>query len=627
MNKKITAAFATSHLVVLLAFAPLAKAEEVDEIIVSATGIPTPISQIGSSVDVITAKDLEQQQITYLQDALKGLKGVTFDQEGGTGGIGYLRMRGLDRQNVVVFVDGVNIADAADAQGGAEIGNFLLDDIERIEIMRGANSVLYGSNAVAGVIDIRTKSAGGTNAGKVSVRAGSNKLKQMTLGTSGEIMAGRLGYRLSLQSIDVSSPSEFDEEDSDFSEGEEYQNITASGAFALHLNDRMTARLSLRSIDSSADTDGYDPTTFAQVDGYFGNNTQQNLIRLSIEGEESEALTWTASHSFLGNYRDTFAEVGSSLWYDGERETTEIRASYRFSEDGYLNIGAEHKSEELFQNGLPRPETAETDAVFAVWHDQIGSFFTTLGVRQDDHSNFGSHESWRAGTFVQIDDLVGMRLNAGIGYRSPSLYELFGRDATCVDGLCGNQNLQPEETETAEIGFIFSRDPSIWDFDISYFSLNTENRIVYDNVGPPSYAGNYQNDVGESTSTGVEASIFAAISSNLTVQLNHSRLNPRKADGTIQNSQQRRLWSARADYNSPDGAHEFSLNARKVSDRYRSGERQEDYFTVGFSYGIRLYETLRLFVGGDNIFDEHYQTAPGKSTPRRTFNVGVSSSF
>ena len=92
-----------------------------DEIVVSATGVPTPASQIGASVDVIKQKDISKKNIQLLPDAMMGLKGLTFEQEGTTGGIGYLRMRGLDRQNVIVLVDGVNIADAADVSGGAEI--------------------------------------------------------------------------------------------------------------------------------------------------------------------------------------------------------------------------------------------------------------------------------------------------------------------------------------------------------------------------------------------------------------------------------------------------------------------------------------------------------------------------
>jgi vitamin B12 transporter len=608
--------------------APLS-AEEVDEIVVSATGIPTPLAQIGASVDIITAEDLERQQITYLQDAISGLKGVTFAQEGTTGGLGYLRMRGLERQNVVVFIDGVNMADAADAQGGTEISNLLVGDIERIEVMRGANSVLYGSNAIAGVIDIRTKEAGGEPTSMAAVSAGSNDFRQMRFGSSGELANGRIGYSLSLQSIDVSPPSDLDEEDTNYSEDEDYENVTASGRFSLEINDATSLSLKLRSAVSSADTDGFDPSPpYTPVDGHFGTDTEQNLISLSAKHVLSDQLTLRASHSFLGNYRDNFAEVGNVYWYDGERDTTDIRAELYLSDETYLSLGLEQKDEKLSQIGLESSVEVGTSAVFGVLHTAFSKLHTTLGFRQNEHDEFGNHMSWRAGLSYPVNDRVTARVNLGNGYRAPSLYELYGRDMTCLDGLCGNRDLEPEESESVDMGFTFEPRWSSFVFDVGYFNIETENRIFYQSLaGPPTYAGNYQNDVGASTSTGTEMSLAHELSKNFSFEVNYTRLNPRTASGAIQNNQPRRLWSFSGTVASNDGRSNLSLTARQVNDRYRVGVRQEDYFVLGFAYEHRLNERVKLTLSGDNVLDEHYQTTPTKSTPRRTFAVGVSASF
>lgn len=621
MKKKIM-----GGLLAALITAP-AVAQETDEIIVSATGIPTPAAQIGASVDVITAADLEAQQITYLQDAISGLKGVTFAQEGTTGGVGYLRMRGLDRQNVVVFIDGVNMADAADIQGGPEIGNLLVGDIERVEVMRGANSVLYGSNAVAGVIDIRTKSAGGAPTMRASVLTGSNELKQMQISASGEGAQGRLGYHLSVQSIDVSPPSELDEENTQFSEDEDYENVTASGSLNFRVIEGTSISLKLRSAVSSADIDGYHPVTFANVDGHFGTDTEQNLIRLSGESQLSDALTVRASHSFLGNYRDTFAEMGDTYWYDGERETSQVNVEYNLSETGYIHLGVEQKDESLSQIGLDDDVDAGTQSAFGVWHGQLAGAFTSLGVRHDAFDSFGSHVSWRAGLSMPLVDHVTMRVNAGVGYRAPSLYELYGRDAYCVDGLCGNTALDPEESDSVDIGFAIEPKTLPIAFDVTYFDIETDNRIFYKSVGPPTYLGNYQNDTGQSTSTGTEMSVSGDLGKNFGFQINYTRVNPRTAAGVIQNNQPRRLWAFSGDYHSDDGKSSLSVTARQVNDRYRSAIRQEDYFLMGFAYTRALSESLTLTLSGDNIWDEHYQTTPLKSTPRRRFTFGLTADF
>jgi len=604
-----------------------ALAQEVDEIIVSATGIPTPVAQIGASVDVLTAEDLENQQVIYLQDALRGLKGITFDQEGTIGGIGNLRMRGLDRQNIVVFIDGVNVADAADVQGGAEIANLLVGDIERIEVMRGPNSVLYGSNAVAGVIDIRTKSAGGSPRQSLSVTAGANELAQMKLSKSGETASGRVGYHVSLQSLEVSSPSEFDEEDTDYSENEDYENTTASGKMDVKLSDFTSLSLHLRSAVSSADTDGYDPNNFAKIDGHFGTETMQNLIRVSVDSEISDDLSLDLSHSFLGNYRDGFAEVGSTYWYDGERETSLVRAKYALSDDGYLHIGAEQKKETLLQAGLDSEVEAQTQAAFGVWHTKVGSAHATLGLRHDDHETFGSNASWRFGLSLPLANYLTTRANAGTGYRAPSLYELFGRDETCLNDLCGNIELEPEESESVELGIFIEPDGAPFALDIGYFDIETENRIFYKNIGAPTYEGDYQNDVGQSTSTGTEMSLVLKVSQTLKADISYSRINSKDASDGIKDNQPRRLWSFEGLYVGADKKTTVSVNARQVTDRYRSEIRQEDYFVMGFAYGYLFTDAVKLSVTGDNILDEHYQTVPGKSTPRRTFNIGLTASF
>ena len=604
-----------------------ALAQEVDEIIVSATGIPTPAAQIGASVDVLTAEDLENQQVIYLQDALRGLKGITFDQEGTIGGIGNVRMRGLDRQNIVVFIDGVNVADAADVQGGAEIANLLVGDIERIEVMRGPNSVLYGSNAVAGVIDIRTKSAGGSPRQSLSVTAGANELAQMKLSKSGETASGRVGYHVSLQSLEVSSPSEFDEEDTDYSENEDYENTTASGKMDVKLSDFTSLSLHLRSAVSSADTDGYDPNNFAKIDGHFGTETMQNLIRVSVDSEISDDLSLDLSHSFLGNYRDGFAEVGSTYWYDGERETSLVRAKYALSDDGYLHIGAEQKKETLLQAGLDSEVEAQTQAAFGVWHTKVGSAHATLGLRHDDHETFGSNASWRFGLSLPLANYLTTRANAGTGYRAPSLYELFGRDETCLNDLCGNIELEPEESESVELGIFIEPDGAPFALDIGYFDIETENRIFYKNIGAPTYEGDYQNDVGQSTSTGTEMSLVLKVSQTLKADISYSRINSKDASDGIKDNQPRRLWSFEGLYVGADKKTTVSVNARKVTDRYRSEIRQEDYFVMGFAYGYLFTDAVKLSVTGDNILDEHYQTVPGKSTPRRTFNIGLTASF
>ena len=148
-----------------------------------------------------------------------------------------------------------------------------------------------------------------------------------------------------------------------------------------------------------------------------------------------------------------------------------------------------------------------------------------------------AHDSWRAGVTAPIDEYGRVRFNIGTGYRAPSLYELFGRDSTCIDGLCGNTDLSGRSGQ-----YWVYRDTKMVAalFELGYFSVETENRI-FENVGPPSFAGNYKNDSGESKFTGSEMSLELPLGERMSLRVDYSHLNPRKADGTVQDSQPRRL--------------------------------------------------------------------------------------
>ena len=598
-----------------------------DEIVVSVTGVPTPASQIGASVDVIKQKDISKKNIQLLPDALKGLKGLTFEQEGTTGGIGYLRMRGLDRQNVIVLVDGVNTADAADVSGGAEISNLTLSDVDKIEVLRGANSVLYGSNAIAGVINIITKDPGGPAGGGYSISTGSNRLRSANFGYTGEIANGKLGYRISLDSVDVSPPSEFDEYRSSFTENEDYENLTGSGSLFLAISDQTRFRLNYRAVKSSADTDGYHPSFYTQLDGHFGTDTDQYLTSATLSHKMSERVQVEFRQSYFANYRDTFAEIGPTYYYDGKRHVSEAKGIINLQKNAYLHVGGKYQTELLGQTGLPNEEETSIYSLFGVYHAAFGDANLTLGLRRDEHDLFGNQFSWRIGGVYDVSQQLSIWGNMGTGYRAPSLYELYGRDATYgIGGVVGNTELNPEESMSGDIGVRYAMASFPIEVDLGYFDIDTDDRIFFSGP-PPLYVGNYQNDTGTSKTEGLELSAKGRLSDTLSARFTVSKMDPTQADGTPQNSQPRLLWSLNLDHTSLDETVAFGVSARKVQERFRFGVRQEDYETVSFYSKVELRENFSIVFNGDNVFDNHYQTSPGKSTPRRSFKIQLVSEF
>ncbi|MDG1691066.1 MAG: TonB-dependent receptor plug domain-containing protein, partial [Alphaproteobacteria bacterium] len=158
-----------------------ALAQEVDEIIVSATGIPTPAAQIGASVDVLTAEDLENQQVIYLQDALK-LKGINIPQSGGIGTLSNVFLRGLPGKYTDLVIDGISLYDPRSEQVLWQ--DITTDGVEQVEILRGSQGVLFGSNTIAGVVSQFTK-LGGETENRIRLEAGELSTQKLSMKGNG----------------------------------------------------------------------------------------------------------------------------------------------------------------------------------------------------------------------------------------------------------------------------------------------------------------------------------------------------------------------------------------------------------------------------------------------------------
>ena len=245
MKKKLSIGLLT-----LFAITPL-WAEEVDEIVVSATGIPTPISQIGASVDVITAEDLERQQITYLQDALATVAGVSTYQSGGPGSTSNVFMRDMTGKYSGVYIDGVQINDPASQQ--AAWAYLPTHGLESVEVLRGSQGVLYGSEAIGGAISLFT-AYGGETTNQAVFESGSFGTESLSFSSRGE--SGKVGYGLFAQQIETNGISAASESNGN-TEDDGYESLSAHGRAVINLSDQVSVDIALRSVSSEIETDAW----------------------------------------------------------------------------------------------------------------------------------------------------------------------------------------------------------------------------------------------------------------------------------------------------------------------------------------------------------------------------------
>ena len=234
-----------------------------EEIVVTATRVPTPISQIANSITVITAADIAIKQEQTLPDVLKDVPGLNIVQTGGPGGQTSVFMRGTNSNHVKVLVDGIDVSDVSNSNASFDFGQFLTPDIERVEVLRGPQSGLYGADAIGGVINIITKTGNGAPQFTAGIEGGSFGTFNQSAGVSGS--TGPFHYTANIEHfrsddtpvtpLDLLAPGDKRIDDS-------YDNVTASTKLGLDVTDNFDLGLVGRYTNSHLDFTGDNYATF-----------------------------------------------------------------------------------------------------------------------------------------------------------------------------------------------------------------------------------------------------------------------------------------------------------------------------------------------------------------------------
>ena len=637
MNKKTAYGSIGLGLMVALTLSPHSSvlAEEIDEIVVSATGIPTPVSQIGSSVDVITAEDLEQQQITYLQDALTTVAGVSTYQSGGQGSTSNVFLRGMTGKYSGVYIDGVQINDPASQQ--AAWAHLPTHGLESIEVLRGSHGVLYGSEAIGGAINMFT-AVGGENQNRIGLQTGSFGTHNITLSGRGEV--NNLGYGLAIKQTESDGISAANENDGN-SEEDGYESLSARGRFVFDVSENLSLDLALRSVSSEIETDNSVPS---DVSGYY-TDFDATGGRLSVI-YDGETVQHNISHGRSEDISSSY--TFSTLTTQGERNVTSYRAIKTYDDNMQLMVGVEQETES-YATGNDKYE-ADNLAALAILKYHAGPFSGSMAVRRDDHDSFGKHDTFRVSGLID-GGRTATRFSYGTGFRAPSLYEMFGRSDYCVANICGNDALQPEESRGFDIGLIFKPSDRL-SLEVARFDITVSDFITYGSEAPsdpndpclannstPDFTatscGKYMQSNGDSQSQGYEMRFDYEITAATKVSGNFTKLDATRADGT-------------RDIRRPEETLNLSLIGELSEGLSLSGSLQmvrdvvdddfsnwpntetadlDNYLLLDLAAAYKVTGNSELSLSIKNALDDDYETALGFGTPGRAFYVGVTSSF
>ena len=576
--------------------------------VVSAGRTVLPRSQTGSSVTVITQEDLRRQGATTLNEALRNVPSLDLVQRGGVGRVSAIFLRGSNSAQTKVLLDGIPLNDPSGTSRAFDPAHFMLDNIERIEVIRGPQSTVFGSDAIGGVINIITKRGQGPARLDVSSMGGSFGTYRQTATASGG--DENLWYSVSgtwLSTDGFSAVAAGVEDDG-------YENGTLSGRIGALLADDLDVDVVWRYIDSDADFDGFG------VDGIGNLDTESFFLRTQLTYAQLDGqLQHRAGYSFASYKRDDARSL-FQRYFDGDTHRFDYQASLQTLETDLLShvvtAGIKHTRETALQDivtgMLPFPPTAAqfNNGVFIENQFAVADrWFTTAGWRHDNYSISGSANTWRVASRLLLNDAgTSLHGSIGTGFRAPALAEN-------SIGFGFNPMLQPERSFGWDAGIEHQFFDGRALVDVTYFRNDFDNLVVFVFNGIPPAFGTLQN-VASAFSGGVELTGRFELGPDTFVQASYTHMeadNNATGQQLLLRPRNRAAVSLTQELLDDQAAVTFTM--RYVGNRSDAGfpppNPLDEYIVVDAAFWYQLSDRVRLFGRVDNVTDEAYQESFG----------------
>jgi len=605
-----------------------------EEIVVTATRLATPLREVASSVTVITAADIERKGAKTVAEALRDVPGLVATQSGPTGSVTTVSLRGAKTEQTKVLIDGVAVNDPISPGGGFNFGNLQTEDVERIEVVRGPQSVLYGSDAIGGVINIILKRGKGKPNGYVKAWAGSYHTYGETVAGGGS--QGWLDYYASVTRLDSRGFSAAAVRDGNH-ERDGFGGTSYMTKLGITPSDKFETTMLVKGHANRIETDDGGGSGQDDPDRY--GKDRELLLRIEpklslLDGRWEQRFAF----SHVRNRRtDNDNPPGDLLRsnFNGERTKFEWQHDLRLHETNTLSVGMETEeqagSSTYFSSGAFGPYYDHFPRMaMRTWgwfvQDKINiadTFFTTAGVRLDEHDQFGQAVTWRLAPALWINQTQTKLKGAiGTGFKAPSVYQLFVP-------IYGNRSLSPEESLGWEAGFeqYFCNKALVW--EVVYFENRFTNLI--------DFSASRYNNVGQARTQGVETSAKWRLCKAVELSANYTylhSLDEETHDDLIRRP--RHKFSVGVEYKATErlrlntevgfvgGRDDLVFDMTTYATRR---VRLAKYAVWRFGAEYDLCKNVTLFGNVDNAFNEQYEDVSGYGTPGLAAYTGAKVKF
>ncbi len=620
------------------------KTYTLSDVVITATKTNTSIMEIASSVTVISEAELEKSHSNFVIDVLAEQPGLSIAQQGGAGKLARVFIRGANPHHTLILVDGVEVNDPGSVSNAFDFGNLPTSNIERIEILRGPQSTLYGSDALAGVISIFTKKGEGKPKFLISAEGGSYNSYKLNTALNGQL--GKFDYALNYSQFRTDGFSAANEKYGN-TEKDMYRANYINGRIGVAPLDNMNFNIIFNYSKNKA---GLDQNTILNIDKKdiygddpnFISNFEQSLIK--INGSISlfdEFWTQNLSASTVKMISKTTDETDaahpnmSSLnYFTGNRFKIDWQNNLKLSGNHTVVVGFETETEKAYSDYLSVSEWGPYSSVIpgskattlgVYLEHQSGlfdSFFSTVGIRLDKHDKFGSEVTYRIAPayFLRLTD-TKFKATYGTGFKSPSLYYLY-------EPMYGNPDLKPELSKGWDAGidqFLFNYFLNI---GVTYFQNDFSNLIGYD--------ANFKTiNIDKAETRGVEISLSTASFYNFIFKANYTYMDTKDKSTGKDDSGKELLRRPRNKVAISLSYDDKNINC--LMEVVNVGKRTDKDFGVypvarvnlkaytllNLSLSYQLVKNLNLYGKIDNILNEDYEEVLFYGTPGRSFYGGI----